>query len=637
MDWQRELERTLANASASSSGAESSSLYDGQHFGSLLQRPGGGSGERSAWPGYRGPAHQWQAAQMASWMSQHRAGQMWQLFGEQSAGGGQETAAGGGQFRSPWEPAHDVKTIETVLNSVSGDQPQPVNYNYRGHGTAPDQTPAQLSSSYTAQSDNTDNNTGDQSPKQSQVPPGEENSQPSETEDYACEDKNINPEAKGQENDTETCRGQPEKMETNQSSPEEPKDLSLEKEAPENNVERVPRDDYDIIKNMTEKYGANINKEVEEYETRRSHLENVVSKMNKSDEEMQPFLPEEQENEEKSANVYDFEDQPSEQKPIKLKIAGGEVVANTAIDQSMLREANVETKSKGWAIEKSCIFKLKERLDSDSELKDNVQNLIGEDVMEIFGNSVDEVEASQGTLVENRNLVFLYHAVKNAINLDNLQMDEVEPLSNLALSVPTLTSLWKFLIKDSNIFEHIRKEIGKEELDVYENIAQSSAEMGHEFVQDEAVVHKMIKLYHSIRNLILKEFFKKLAALYAKTEHILDSIGCTEDYVYNESVDKLRTIVSASWSQQVIEAETLNFDFEFLTHVYSFWKKVIAKRNKPEKKPKKPVKLKPLPPMKISAPKRSSRRRNEMVTYDEDIMQDCNIKTRVEQNFLETL
>ena len=128
MDWQRELERTLANASAGG-GAESSSLYDGQHFGSLLQRQGGGGGERSAWPGYRAPAHQWQAAQMASWMSQHRAGQqMWQLFGEQSVGGGQE--GGGGQFRSPWEPAHDVKTIETVLNSVSGDQPQPVNYQF---------------------------------------------------------------------------------------------------------------------------------------------------------------------------------------------------------------------------------------------------------------------------------------------------------------------------------------------------------------------------------------------------------------------------------------------------------------------------------------------------------------------------
>ena len=84
----------------------------------------------------------------------------------------------------------------------------------------------------------------------------------------------------------------------------------------------------------------------------------------------------------------------------------------------------------------------------------------------------------------------------------------------------------------------------------------------------------------------------------------------------------------------MIAAEAIKFDFEFLTHVYNFWKKVIAKRNKPEKKPKKPLKVKPLPPMKVAdtydifgRPKRSTRRRNEMVTYDEDIMQDCNIKT----------
>jgi len=81
----------------------------------------------------------------------------------------------------------------------------------------------------------------------------------------------------------------------------------------------------------------------------------------------------------------------------------------------------------------------------------------------------------------------------------------------------------------------------------------------------------------------------------------------------------------------------MKYDFEFLTHVYTFWKRVISKRNKPEKKPKKPIKLKPLPPMKISTPKRSSRRRNEMITYDEEIMQDCKIKSTVEQSFVDSL
>ena len=147
----------------------------------------------------------------------------------------------------------------------------------------------------------------------------------------------------------------------------------------------------------------------------------------------------------------------------------------------------------------------------------------------------------------------------------------------------------------------------------------------------------MVRLYHSIRNLLLGEAFSRLTSLYSKTEHILNTIDATEDAMYNAAIVRLNSLVTAPWNQQIIAAEAMKFDFDFLNHVYNFWKKVIAKRNKPEKKPKKPLKIKPLPPMKIAdtydifgRPKRSSRRRNEMVTYDEDIMQDCNIKTRVE-------
>ena len=114
-----------------------------------------------------------------------------------------------------------------------------------------------------------------------------------------------------------------------------------------------------------------------------------------------------------------------------------------------------------------------------------------------------------------------------------------------------------------------------------------------------------------------------------------------KDEVYNEAVTSLRTLVTSPWSQQVLAAEAMSFDFEFLHHVYNFWKRVIAKRNKPEKKPKKPLRIKPLPPMEAAdtydsygrpkrSTERSTRRRNEMVTYDEDIMQDCGISSKAE-------
>ena len=121
MDWHKELERTVHTVHSLSS-APPDSLYEGhsvptgQHFGSslpsILQRQ---TGERSPWvPGYRA-AHQWP--------------QMWghaQVWGDPTfrpffPDPSQDLQAPAGGFRSGWEPPHDVKTIENVLNCV-GDQ-----------------------------------------------------------------------------------------------------------------------------------------------------------------------------------------------------------------------------------------------------------------------------------------------------------------------------------------------------------------------------------------------------------------------------------------------------------------------------------------------------------------------------------
>ena len=202
------------------------------------------------------------------------------------------------------------------------------------------------------------------------------------------------------------------------------------------------------------------------------------------------------------------------------------------------------------------------------------------------------------------------------------------PFSNLALSVPLLESLVAYLVKDNIIEENIQSKIGKDDLNFFESSTKRAVENNTEFWQDEGTTQRLIVLYHSIRNHLLQEIFSKLTTLYSKIEHILVNVS-TDDQEYNAAVTQMTSLVIAPWNQQVIEAEGMNFDFEFLTQVFNFWKKVIAKRNKPEKKPKKPIKMKPLPSMKPSS--RSSRRRNEMVTYDEDIMQDCNIKMSMNQ------
>ena len=107
------------------------------------------------------------------------------------------------------------------------------------------------------------------------------------------------------------------------------------------------------------------------------------------------------------------------------------------------------------------------------------------------------------------------------------------------------------------------------------------------------------------------------------------STETTDDIIYNVSIVRLKTLISAPWNQQVIAAEAMKYDFDFLGHVYSFWKKVISQRSsKPEKKVKKITKMKPPTAFdNFGRPKRSRRRRNDVVTYDEDVMQNCVIKS----------
>ena len=213
-----------------------------------------------------------------------------------------------------------------------------------------------------------------------------------------------------------------------------------------------------------------------------------------------------------------------------------------------------------------------------------------------------------------------------------LQIDfiaKVVLLQNLSyISLVCSLRLEPFFEEHNNMEENIQSKIGKDDLSFFESSTKRAVENNEEFWQDGESTRRMIFLYHSIRNLLLREIFSKLTTLYSKFEHILANVT-TDDRDYNAAVAQMTSLVIAPWNQQVIEAEGMKFNFEFLTQVFNFWKKVIAKRNKPEKKPKKPIKMKPLPTMKPSA--RSSRRRNEMVTYDEDIMQDCNIKMSMNQ------
>ena len=127
---------------------------------------------------------------------------------------------------------------------------------------------------------------------------------------------------------------------------------------------------------------------------------------------------------------------------------------------------------------------------------------------------------------------------------------------------------------------------------------------------------------------MLGQAFKRMASLNAKTEAILIRTTSSEDPAYNTALSKLHDLVAAPWSQQVIAAEAMKFDFQFLGTVYTFWRKVISQRaTKQDKKAKKTkLKLDLSRFESLEKPKRSSRIRDEVITYDEDIIQSCVVR-----------
>ena len=677
MDWQKELERSLSNAGASDSSLyeahSSASSSSGQHFGSalpsLLQRQ---NTERSPWPGYRG-APQWPAAQMA-WMSQHRAhSQVWgdpsfrQFFSDHS----QDLSSGQNipSFRGPWDATSDVKTLE---NSLSTSSEQPVNYhNFSSGGAGTGAGAGQYSESPASASGS---RSPPPAPGASEVSPGHGSQGSERSGDQSQGEEEVStpgqqgysqlvlqPQAEERTGDIKSFSSQPstemyspaqaapaniasversevdEENKINDDSQEMPKDLTRDKLELHNGTET----NYDVIRDMTAKYGddmkeENIELKEEDTNTIRDPSPSLPSKESQSEFEGKKDHEDNEPND--SDDIYDFDStEPKlEQKPIKLKIARGEIVQNTALenekklltpdaDTTQASPTSCHKQHSSWAIKKEQLMDLNQKLETDQILNMKVRDIVGEDVMNIFANAVEEAEIDTDDVVENKNVVFLYFAVKNSANLDieEEKKKDLYPLSNLALSVPLLESLVAYLVKDSIMEENITSKIGKNDLNFFETSTKRAVQNYEEFWQDEETTQRLIFLYHSIRNHMLREIFSRLTALYSKIEHILASVT-SDDQEYNAAVAKMTSLVIAPWNQQVIESEGMKFNFEFLTQVFNFWKRVIAKRNKPEKKPKKPIKMKPLPTMKPSS--RSSRRRNEMVTYDEDIMQDCNIK-----------
>ena len=115
-------------------------------------------------------------------------------------------------------------------------------------------------------------------------------------------------------------------------------------------------------------------------------------------------------------------------------------------------------------------------------------------------------------------------------------------------------------------------------MDWLEEVVALSMERGEESLQDPGLAPRAVPLYHAARNLVLTQAFARLSNLYRKTEAILSKTTSSVDPIYNTALARLQSLVSAPWSQQVIAAEAMKFDFQFLSTDYTFWRKVISQK-----------------------------------------------------------
>merc|ERR1719150_3091881 len=161
-----------------------------------------------------------------------------------------------------------------------------------------------------------------------------------------------------------------------------------------------------------------------------------------------------------------------------------------------------------FGIDKSLLLSLHMSIQTDDRLKERVSDVVGEDVLSIFVDAVSEAQSSREVRVSNKNIVFLYYAVKNSTQLDleSIKKTELEPLSNLALSVPLLSRLLAFVASDIAV----KEQLGKEQMTWLEGVTTASCKRGEEFLHDPSLAPRAVPLYHSARNLVLQQTFERM-------------------------------------------------------------------------------------------------------------------------------
>jgi len=240
-----------------------------------------------------------------------------------------------------------------------------------------------------------------------------------------------------------------------------------------------------------------------------------------------------------------------------------------------------DTNTSDGKLRKVEFLALSKEVKEHAGVKSRVVGIIGEDVLQLFNSAVDELNKDSNEVIDNKNLAFLFYAIRNSTILElGEEKNELEPLSNLALSVPLLSNLLTFLEKNSKLKDSLILKVKEEDFNYYQRVIKECTLNTEDFLLDSATAPRIVFLYHTIRNNVLADMFSQLSSLLDKLQDIIINTENSVDNSYNISVTQMKSLLGLPWNQQVIAVEAMNFDLSFLNNFQTFWLLTIVQQTK---------------------------------------------------------
>ena len=222
-----------------------------------------------------------------------------------------------------------------------------------------------------------------------------------------------------------------------------------------------------------------------------------------------------------------------------------------------------------------------------------VKRLNSEEVVIEFNSSVQALSEENNEIVEDTKLNFLFYVLRNSIIL-NLEEDvktQLQPLSNLALSIDMLDGLKSLLETNVQLENFVLSDIDHQHYILFSQVIENCKEKRELFLQDTFKAEQMVLFYHTLRNKIVGIITEKLSTFmsnFQKQPFLADAL-----HLDGKSLFFMKTLNSLDWNQQVIACEALEFNLPF-TDAFQAYLLKSPKKPKPVKIENAPSTTKPV-------------------------------------------